>query len=329
MRERVDAFGVVRARAAAVGREPDRGQPPGRRQRRARGPAGRLDRPAVLLRLGSEHPRRDTARRTRTRTPAQKTPITGFYNAVKRASKCPPQKDGNNNAADAPRFYAFDKITKQPLNNGQPSDSQEAALEDLDRRAAGERRGGRGPRGHPRRPRPRSRTPTLPTPTAGGSSRTTRRSRAPTSRTRSRPPTSRPATSRSSPSTSRTRAVRRSTTSRARSPSAGSDNSLPARQPDRRVAALRDRARQRADLGAVHQLPRAPGRHRRLERRPDLRLVHDRLRAGPGEDPRDRRAADPPRADLALAGLGHARRPGARPGPGRRRSRASSSSRSS
>src|SRR3954451_1792882 len=62
---------------------------------------------------------------------SQKTPITGFYKAVKQASKCPPQKDGNNNAADAPRFYAFDKTSKQPLNDGQPSDSKQAALQDL------------------------------------------------------------------------------------------------------------------------------------------------------------------------------------------------------
>src|SRR3954465_3084406 len=62
---------------------------------------------------------------------SQKSPITGFYKAVKQASKCPPQKDGNNNAADAPRFYAFDKTSKQPLNNGQASDSKAAALEDL------------------------------------------------------------------------------------------------------------------------------------------------------------------------------------------------------
>ena len=57
--------------------------------------------------------------------------ITGFYNAVKQASECDPQADGNNNAADAPRFYAFNKETKQAYNNGAPSDSREAALEDL------------------------------------------------------------------------------------------------------------------------------------------------------------------------------------------------------
>jgi SecD/SecF fusion protein len=58
--------------------------------------------------------------------------ITGFYNAVKQASQCKPQDDGNNNAADAPRFYAFNKTSKQPFSNGQPSDSRASALEDLD-----------------------------------------------------------------------------------------------------------------------------------------------------------------------------------------------------
>ena len=58
--------------------------------------------------------------------------ITGFFQAVRQASRCDPQRDGNNNAADRPRFYAFDEVSKRPLNNGQPSDSREAALEDLD-----------------------------------------------------------------------------------------------------------------------------------------------------------------------------------------------------
>ena len=58
--------------------------------------------------------------------------ITGFFQAVRQASRCDPQRDGNNNAADRPRFYAFDEVSERPLNNGQPSDSREAALEDLD-----------------------------------------------------------------------------------------------------------------------------------------------------------------------------------------------------
>src|SRR5687767_122839 len=60
-----------------------------------------------------------------------KTPIAGFYRAVQQAGKCEAQADGNNSAADAPRFYAFDKATKRPLNNGAPSESRAAALEDL------------------------------------------------------------------------------------------------------------------------------------------------------------------------------------------------------
>jgi SecD/SecF fusion protein len=61
-----------------------------------------------------------------------RTAITGFYRAVLQASKCDAQRDGNNSAADAPRFYAFNKETKEPLNNGQPSESREAALQDLE-----------------------------------------------------------------------------------------------------------------------------------------------------------------------------------------------------
>jgi SecD/SecF fusion protein len=61
-----------------------------------------------------------------------KTPITGFYKATKQAAKCPARTDGNNNAADAPRFYAFNKTSKQPFDNGQPSQSKAKALEDLD-----------------------------------------------------------------------------------------------------------------------------------------------------------------------------------------------------
>src|SRR6185369_7129035 len=62
----------------------------------------------------------------------EKQPIAGFFRAVRQASRCDPQRDGNNSAADRPRFYAFDRVTKRALNNGQPSDTREAALEDLD-----------------------------------------------------------------------------------------------------------------------------------------------------------------------------------------------------
>ncbi|HEX5782964.1 MAG TPA: hypothetical protein VFX80_13635, partial [Solirubrobacteraceae bacterium] len=61
-----------------------------------------------------------------------RTAITGFHRAVLQASKCDPQPDDNNSAADAPRFYAFNEETKQPLNNGAPSESRAAALEGLE-----------------------------------------------------------------------------------------------------------------------------------------------------------------------------------------------------
>jgi SecD/SecF fusion protein len=59
------------------------------------------------------------------------TPTTGLYNAVKQAAKCKPQVDSNNSASAAPRFYAFDKVSKRPLNAGTPDDSRAAALEGL------------------------------------------------------------------------------------------------------------------------------------------------------------------------------------------------------
>src|SRR4051794_19728103 len=62
----------------------------------------------------------------------EKQPITGFFQAVRQASRCDPQRDGNTSAADRPRFYAFDEVSKRALNNGQPSDTRKAALEDLD-----------------------------------------------------------------------------------------------------------------------------------------------------------------------------------------------------
>jgi SecD/SecF fusion protein len=40
----------------------------------------------------------------------EKQPITGFFQAVRQASRCDPQRDGDNSAADRPRFYAFDEV---------------------------------------------------------------------------------------------------------------------------------------------------------------------------------------------------------------------------
>ena len=101
-----------------------------------------------------------------------------------------------------------------------------------------------------------------------------------------------------------------------RSPSAAPTTRLPGQNPIDAVAALRDRARQRAGLGPLHQLPartRTASTARPAPRSPARFTIA--VRPGPGELPQDRRAADPPRADLALAGLGLAGQAGARPGP--------------
>src|SRR3954465_9688284 len=58
-------------------------------------------------------------------------PISGLYQAVKQAAKCPAQNDGNNKAAAAPRYYSFDKVSKKPYNGGLPDDSRSGSLEGL------------------------------------------------------------------------------------------------------------------------------------------------------------------------------------------------------
>jgi SecD/SecF fusion protein len=56
--------------------------------------------------------------------------ISGLFNAVQQASKCDPQVDGNN-TADGGKFYAFDKDSNAPLNEGVPSESREDLEESL------------------------------------------------------------------------------------------------------------------------------------------------------------------------------------------------------
>src|SRR5215207_1441901 len=56
-------------------------------------------------------------------------PVSGLYNAVKRASKCPPEVDKNNTTEG--QFYAFDKKSHEPINNGIPDESRDALDEDL------------------------------------------------------------------------------------------------------------------------------------------------------------------------------------------------------
>jgi SecD/SecF fusion protein len=58
--------------------------------------------------------------------------ISGLFNAVQRASKCPPELD-NNNTTDGPTYYAFDKSSNAPLNEGIPAESEEDLRETLEK----------------------------------------------------------------------------------------------------------------------------------------------------------------------------------------------------
>ena len=253
MRERVDAFGVAEPELQLLGAPPDRGQPPGRRGRRARGRAGRLHRPAVLLRLGSEHPRRGLQAPTRTSSTAARSRSPGSTRPSSRPRSATTIRQRRERSASAPRFYAFDKVSKQPFDNGADVRAQEAALAGPGRRAArAAPRSSRSPTGvlvvRDEKPDPASgKEP--PAPTAGGSCTTSpalsrhghqepRAELRPAGRRRRR----------SSRSTSRTRAARRSRTITRAIAQRGADNALPGRQRAERLAALRDRARQRARL---------------------------------------------------------------------------------
>ena len=101
---------------------------------------------------------------------------------------------------------------------------------------------------------------------------------------------------------------------------AGVSPDCPPAQPGRPrelLPALRDHARQPDRLARDDRLPGEPGGHRRPHRRPIENIGTIQRGAGPRREPAHRRAADQPEADLADAGLGHARQAGARPGPHR------------
>ena len=131
MRERVDALGVSEPELLQSGRNQVEVSLPGvenaERAAQQVGSTAQLffyDWEANLLDQNCQTDANENAN--------EKQPITGFFQAVRQASRCDPQRDGNNSAADRPRFYAFDEVSKRALNHGQPSDTREAALEDLD-----------------------------------------------------------------------------------------------------------------------------------------------------------------------------------------------------
>ena len=131
MRERVDALGVSEPELLQSGRNQIEVSLPGvengERAAQQVGSTAQLtfyDWEAVLL---DQDCRTDADRNA-----DERQPITGFFQAVQQASRCDPQRDGDAGAADRPRFYTFDAATGRALNNGQPSETRAAALEDLD-----------------------------------------------------------------------------------------------------------------------------------------------------------------------------------------------------
>ena len=126
MRQRVDAFGVSEPELSLLGHNQIQANLPGVSD--AERAAAQVGSTAQLFFYDWEKSILDESCKTDDTQPnGGQTPITGFYNAVKRASKCPPQRDANNNAASKDRFYVFDKISHKALANGQPFDSDAAA----------------------------------------------------------------------------------------------------------------------------------------------------------------------------------------------------------
>ena len=151
MRDRVDAFGVAEPELARTGEDQIDVSLPGRRGRRPRRRSDRVDRPALLLRLGEERPRRELRHqrdRDQRRPAARHRPLQRGQARRRSATSRSP---ANSQAAAASRFYAFDKVSKKPFNNGIPDESRKAALDGLDDAPARE---GRGHRGQARRARP-------------------------------------------------------------------------------------------------------------------------------------------------------------------------------
>jgi SecD/SecF fusion protein len=128
MRQRVDAFGVAEPELARVGSDLIEVSLPG--VKNAERAAQQVGTTAQLYFYDWEdNLLNENCKTDNTQINGGTQAVTGLYQAVKQASKCTGQKPGPESAAA--RFYAFDKVSKRPFNNGQPSDSREEALADL------------------------------------------------------------------------------------------------------------------------------------------------------------------------------------------------------
>jgi SecD/SecF fusion protein len=131
MRDRVDAFGVAEPELQLLGANQIEVNLPGVAD--ADRAAAQVGSTAQLFFYDWEANILDADGKTNpTEVDGGQQPITGLYTAVKRASTFKAQNDKNNVASAQPRFYVFNKVSKQPLLNSQTFPSREAALADLD-----------------------------------------------------------------------------------------------------------------------------------------------------------------------------------------------------
>ena len=130
MRDRVDAFGVSEPELARTGEDQIEVNLPGVAD--AERAAKQVGSTAQLFFYDWEANVLDENCKTNdTEIDGGQQPVTGLYNAVKRAAKCDIPVPKNSQAAANPRFYAFDKVTKKPYANGIPGESRAEALDGL------------------------------------------------------------------------------------------------------------------------------------------------------------------------------------------------------
>ena len=130
MRDRVDAFGVSEPELARTGEDQIEVNLPGVAD--AERAAKQVGSTAQLFFYDWEANVLDENCKTNdTEIDGGQQPVTGLYNAVKRAAKCDIPVPKNSQAAANPRFYAFDKVTKKPYANGIPGASRAEALDGL------------------------------------------------------------------------------------------------------------------------------------------------------------------------------------------------------
>src|SRR4051794_25013917 len=130
MRDRVDAFGVSEPELARTGQDQIEVNLPGVAD--AERAAKQVGSTAQLFFYDWEKNVLDENCKTNdTQINGGQQPVTGLYNAVEQASKCDIAVPKNSQAAAASRFYAFDKLSKKPLNNGLPGESRADALSGL------------------------------------------------------------------------------------------------------------------------------------------------------------------------------------------------------